>query len=42
MKALTTFIKPFDAPQANLLTGFHMRATLAFNGLNVIINFYFL
>ena len=27
------FINLFDAPQANQLTGFCMRATLAFNGL---------
>ena len=33
MKVLTVFKKPFDAPQANQLTGFYMRATLAFNGL---------
>ena len=34
MKAFKAFIKPFDAPQANQLPGFYMRATLAFNGLN--------
>ena len=26
-------VLPFDAPQANQLAGFYMRATLAFNGL---------
>ena len=33
MKALKAFIKPFHAPQANKLTGFYMRARVAFNGL---------
>ena len=34
MKALKAFKKSFDAPQANQLTGFYIRATLTFNGLN--------
>ena len=29
------FIKPSDAPQANQLTGFYMKATLASNGLMI-------
>ena len=34
-------IKPFDAPQANQLTGFYMRATWIFNGLsNVFIRLF--
>ena len=28
-----TFIKPFDTSQVNQLTGFYMRAALAFNAL---------
>ena len=35
-KAFKAFIKPFDAPQANHLTGLYMRATLAFDELTNI------
>ena len=34
MNSLKAFIKPFDAPQTNQLTGLYMRASLAFNGLS--------
>ena len=33
MKAFKAFVKPFDSPQTNQLTGFYARATLAFNRL---------
>ena len=38
MKALKAFIKLFDTPQANQLTGFYMSTTLAFNGLIRLTN----
>ena len=34
MEVLKYFMKPFEAPQANQLTGLYMRATLVFDGLN--------
>ena len=36
MKALKTFIKPFDTQKANQWNGFYMKATLVFNGLKYL------